>query len=90
MLKVIPRVQAQSDEVNRVQDNLLRVLNPILPMAMLMPKETVLSTARPAASAGNYLSIARVKDGGQPERLQVCLQNSDGSYGWADIAMAPL
>jgi hypothetical protein len=90
MLKVITKVQTDSRELNQAQENFIRVLNPILPLMILMPRETVLSTARPAASSGNYLTVARVKDPGQPERVQVCLQNSDGSYGWADFAMAPL
>jgi len=90
LLKVITKVQSDSRELNQAQDNLIRVLNPLLPLVMLMPRETVLSTSRPAASAENYLSIARVKDAGQPERLQICLQNSDGSYGWADLSIAPL
>jgi hypothetical protein len=90
MLKVITKVQSESRELNQAQDNIIRVLNPLLPMAILMPKETVLSTARPSANSANYLQLARVKDSGQPERLQICLQNADGSYGWADLAMAPL
>lgn len=90
MLKVITKVQSDSRELNQAQDNIIRVLNPLLPLMMIMPKETVLSTSRPSASSDNYLTIARVKDAGQPERLQICLQNSDGSYGWSDIAMAPL
>jgi hypothetical protein len=90
MLKVITKVQTESRELNQAQENIIRVLNPMLPLMMLMPRDTVPSTSRPAASADNYLSIARVKDSGQPERLQVCLQNADGSYGWADLAMAPL
>jgi hypothetical protein len=90
MLKTITRTQTDSRELNQIQDGLIRVLNPILPLCILMPRETVLSTARPTASVDNYLTVARVKDPGQPERVQVCLQNSNGSYGWADFAMAPL
>lgn len=90
MLKVITKVQTDSRELNQAQENVIRVMNPILPWLMIFPRSTVLSTNRPAATSENYLTIARVKDPGQPERLQVCLQNSDGSFGWADIAMAPL
>jgi hypothetical protein len=90
LLKVITKVQTESRELNQAQENIIRVLNPLLLMLMLMPKETVLSTARPTASVSTYLTFCRVKDAGQPERWQVCLQNADGSYGWSDIAMAPL
>ena len=90
MEKVIARVQSDSRELNQAQDNIARVVNPLLQRAVQMPKETVLSTNRPSASVENYLTVARVKDPGQPERVQVCLQNADGSYGWADFAIAPL
>jgi hypothetical protein len=89
MLKVITKVQSESRELNQAQENIIRVLNPILPMMLLMPRETVLSTNRPAASADNYLSLARVKDSAAAEILQVCLQKADGTYGWATIATAP-
>jgi hypothetical protein len=90
MLKVITKVQSDSRELNQAQDNLIRVLNPILPLMLLVPREVVTTANRPSASVDNYLSLIRVKDSGQPERIQWCLQNSSGSYGWADLSIAPL
>lgn len=90
MLKVIPRVQAADKDVNQVQDNLIRVLNPLLPLCLLVPSSTVTTANRPTPGVGYYLQLIRVKDSGQPERIQWCLQNSDGSYGWSDLSIAPL
>ena len=90
MLKVIPRVQAESRELNQIQDNLIRVLNPLLPLALLVPNDVATTAARPTPDVSRYLTLIRVKDAGQPERIQWCLQNSDGSYGWADLSIAPL
>jgi hypothetical protein len=90
VLKVIPRVQAADRDVNQVQDNLIRVLNPLLPLCLLVPNSTVTTANRPTANASVYLTLIRVKDSGQPERVQWCLQNSDGGYGWSDLSIAPL
>lgn len=90
MLRVITRVQTNSRELNQAQENVIRVLNPILPLMLLVPSETVTTVARPMPSISNYLALVRVKDPGQPERIQWCLQNSDGSYGWSDLSIAPL
>lgn len=90
MLRVITKVQTDSRELNQAQENIIRVLNPILPLMLLAPRETVTTASRPTASVSNYMTLIRVKDSGQPERIQWCLQNSDGSYGWSDLSIAPL
>jgi hypothetical protein len=89
MRQTVTRVQSDSRELNQAQDNIHRAIKPLLEQSVLMPKETVLSTSRPAASAENHTGFARVKDPAGAESLQVCLQKADGTYAWVTIATAP-
>jgi hypothetical protein len=51
---------------------------------------TVTSATRPAANATTAGTFVRVRDPGTSETLEMCLQNSDGSYSWAVVAIAPV
>jgi hypothetical protein len=69
-------------DLTRVQDAIARVVNapatvPVYPLG-----------GRPAAAAALGGVLIRIHATGQPDRLQTCLQNSDGSWGWVDCALA--
>jgi hypothetical protein len=71
-------------EINQIQQNVSRALYRDGTLG-----EPTTSARLPAASANEAGKVYRVKDNGQPETVKVCLQNSDGSYAWAVLVIAP-
>ena len=88
-MREIPRIHSDSPELNRVQDAIRGSLHPALRLLDAVTPLPCNSTTRPVATADMAGRFVRVKDANLPEHLQVCLQNADGSWAWADCALAP-
>jgi len=84
----IPRplalVVTPNREINQIQQNMSRALFSDQALGESTP-----SARLPTAAANVAGRVFRVKDNGQPETLKICLQNSDGSYAWAVLVIAP-
>jgi hypothetical protein len=98
--QILHKLQTKMDELNRLQDAWMSVLNPFL-RADPVPsryRATVASTeaqypvmpAPPDPSApGAEIDqpIIRVVNDGVDEKLMVCLRKADGSYAWKTITV---
>jgi hypothetical protein len=81
MDRVLTKIQSTDPELNRIQDRLLQVLNPVLKRALLVAERYTTAT-RPPASSGLAGTFIRVRDGLTDEVLQVCLQDDSGNWVW--------
>lgn len=84
----VARVQTDSREVNQLQQNIITKIVPFVNALERVPRYAAATT--PTASMEWTGKTIRVFDAGSPETLQMCLQNSDGSFAWVTIAVAPL
>ena len=83
----VARVQTESREVNQLQQNIITKLVPFVNGLERVPRYAAASM--PTANAEWSGKTIRVFDAGVPETLQMCLQNSNGSYAWVVLATAP-
>lgn len=84
----VARVQTESREVNQLQQNIITKLVPFVNALERVPRYS--AATMPTAGMEWVGKTVRVFDAGAPETLQMCLQNSDGSFAWVTIAVAPL
>lgn len=85
MDRVLTKIQSTDPELNRIQDRLLQVLNPVLKRALLVAERYTTATRPPASSAlaGTFI---RVRDSVvSDEVLQVCLQDDSGNWVWLGL-----
>jgi hypothetical protein len=84
----VARVQTDSREVNQLQQNIITKIIPFVNGLERVPRYSAATI--PTADISWAGKTIRVFDAGTPETLQMCLQNSDGSFAWVTIAVAPL
>lgn len=88
MPQEIPSVQIPDKTINRWASIVTEAVNRILRFGM--PIQVYTSSARPSPSSSWAGKFIRVKDTGQPEQLQVCLQKSNsGDFAWVTVAISP-
>lgn len=85
--KVISKIQSSNDELNRVQDQLMRILNPLL-SKMVFETEVYTSRGLPMPSSSYAGVFARVKDRTGAGTLQVCIETSTGGWEWVTVALS--
>lgn len=86
-LRMLTKLQAPDGILNRIQDQLLEILNPALRYLYSFPPRFT-SADRPSPSAEVSGKMIRVKDAGKPEELQICLQRSTGVFEWVSVSVA--
>lgn len=86
MDRVLTKLQSTNPELNRMQDRLLQVLNPVLKRALLVAERYTTAT-RPQPTAALAGTFIRVRDtAAADEVLQVCLQDDTGAWVWSALA----
>jgi hypothetical protein len=87
MGKPLHKLQSGDPILNRIQDALIEVLNPLLRENAAWPPRCT-SRTRPAAGSAVAGKVVRVKDDGMPEQMQCCLQRSNGDWEWVVLAIS--
>ena len=100
-LQTLHKLQTKIEELNRLQDAWMAILNPFMRRSPVPPRYRAT-----AADSGDYpimpaapdptqpgaeidQPMIRVVADGMPEKLMVCLKKADGSYVWVQAAVAP-
>lgn len=81
MDRVLSKTQSTNPELNRVQDQLIRVLNPILRLVLVYGGRFTAST-RPRAGPEYLGYVIRVDVGTAQEEMEYCVQEPDGTWVW--------
>ena len=85
MERALLKIQSTIPELNRIQDQWIRILNPLL-RAVMLSAVRYTKNQQPTATAKLSGVFIRVKDNGRPEQMMVCLENSNGGWEWVSVA----